>query len=263
MAGAGLGRVFDIHHCIGQYQLYGDSLAGDVEEYARRTLALAEEAGAEPAQAFAWCLLGESLLLHGHWDESAACLDRSCELYASFGSRSVAIPWQRRAELAVCVGAHDEVDGYLRRATAIATVTPMARHAWGRVHATAAFAAIERGEPEAAVRSVRAAASTAARYGDCQTCGALLNPIAAETFVLLGDGDSARAYADSAARVAESFDSSAWRAMAQSAAGSVASAEGDANRARACFEAAAGLYERARQPFWVKRSAAQAMASHG
>jgi DNA-binding SARP family transcriptional activator len=259
--GAGLGRVFDIHHCIGQYQLYGDGLLEGVESHARRILALAEEAGSESAQAFAWCLLGESLLLHAHWDEAAACLERSCELYGSVASRSVALPWQRRAELAVCVGAHDEVDSYLRRAMAIATVTPLARHAWGRVYATAAFAAVERGEPEAAARAVRAAATTAARYGDCPTCGALLNPIAAEAFVMLGDGDSAHRYAESAARVAASFDSSAWRAMAQSAAGSVAIAEGDANRARQNFEAAADLYERAQQPFWARRLAAQAMAS--
>src|SRR6266702_3942943 len=31
-----LARVFDIHHCIGQYHLYGDELFGGVEEYARR-----------------------------------------------------------------------------------------------------------------------------------------------------------------------------------------------------------------------------------
>ena len=42
---AALARVFDIHHCIGQYHLYGDGLADDVEDYARRVLALADEAG--------------------------------------------------------------------------------------------------------------------------------------------------------------------------------------------------------------------------
>lgn len=189
---AHLGRVFDIHCCIGQYHLYGDELADDVEKYARRTLALAEEAGAVHAQAFAWCLLGESLLLHARWDEVAGCLERSCELHASLGTYSGALPWQRLGELAVCRGAHDEVDKCLRRASALATVSPMAGHLWGRIHATAAFAAVEQGDPEAAARSVRAAAGAAARYGDCPTCSALLNPIAAETFALLGDGDGVR-----------------------------------------------------------------------
>src|SRR5262249_13805784 len=64
-------RVFDIHHCIGQYHLYGDGLSDGVEEYARRILELSEQAEAARAQAFAWCLLGESLLLQARWEESA------------------------------------------------------------------------------------------------------------------------------------------------------------------------------------------------
>src|SRR5262249_31477069 len=62
-------RVFDIHHCIGQYHLYGDGLFDGVEEYARHVLALAEQREAVRAQAFAWCLLGESLLLQARWEE--------------------------------------------------------------------------------------------------------------------------------------------------------------------------------------------------
>jgi ATP/maltotriose-dependent transcriptional regulator MalT len=85
---------------------------------------------------------------------------------------------------------------------------------------------------------VRAAAAAAARYGDCPSCGALLNPMAAEAFAALGDRNEARAYAESAAAVARVFDSSAWRAMAESAAGSAANAEGEPARARAHFAAA-------------------------
>jgi DNA-binding SARP family transcriptional activator len=258
---AQLGRVFDIHHCIGQYHLYGDGLTDDVEDYARRTLDLAEEAGAERAQAFAWCLLGESLLLQARWDESAGCLERSCELHATFGSRSGALPWQRLAELVVSRGAPGDADGYLRRASAIATVSPMARHMWGRIHATSAFASLERGDPEGAAQAVRAAAAAATRYGDCPTCGALLNPIAAETFCALGDPDAARPYAEAAAGVAAIFQSSAWSAMAESAAASVARADGDAEGAHARFGEAARLYERARQPFWAERSAGNAQGT--
>lgn len=257
-----LARVFDIHHCIGQYHLYGDGLADDVEDYARRTLALAEQAEAVRAQAFAWCLLGESLLLRARWDEAAGCLERSCELHDSLEPKSgAALPWQRLAELAVCRGTPEEAELPLRRAAAIATVSPMAKHLWGRIHATAAFAALERGNPEVAARSVRAAAAAAARYGDCPSCSALLNPMAAEAFAALGGRNDARAYAKSAAVVADVFDSSAWRAMAESAAGSAAKAEGEPARARAHFEAAAGLYERGGQPYWVQRSLAQAAAA--
>lgn len=249
-----LARVFDIHHCIGQYHLYGDALSGSVEGYARRILDRAEDAGAVRAQAFAWCLLGECLLLQARWDEAAGCLERSCDLHASLGSRSGALAWQRRAELAVCRAAFEEADTCLRRASAIATVSPMACHVWGRIHATAAFAAVERGDPEDAVRSVRAAAAAAARYGDCPTCGALLNPIAAEAFALLADPHSARAYGEAAAQVATMFESSAWQAMAAGAAGGVALAEGDVSSARHSFEIARDLYEHAAQPYWAERS---------
>jgi DNA-binding SARP family transcriptional activator len=257
---APLARVFDIHHCIGQYHLYGDGLADDVEDYARRTLALAEQADAVRAQAFAWCLLGESLLLRARWDEAAGCLERSCELHDSLGTPTAALPWQRLAELAVCRGTPQDADAALRRASAIATVSPMAKHLWGRIHATAALAALERGNAHAAAQSVRAAAAAAARYGDCPSCSALLNPVAAEVFAVLGDSENARAHAETAVRVSETFDSSAWRAMAESAAASLAAAEDEPASARGHFEEAAALYERARQPYWAERSLAQAAA---
>jgi len=256
--GAGLARVFDIHHCIGQYHLYGDGLGDDVEPYARRVLALAEQVEAVRAQAFAWCLLGESLLLHERWDEAAGCLQRSCDLHESLGTSSGALPWQRLAELSVCRGAPGGGDAPLRRASAIATVSPMAMHMWGRIHATAAFARIEQGDPEAAAGSVRAAAAAAARYGDCPSCSALLNPIAAEAFAALGDRDGARAHAEAAKRVASFFDSSAWRAMSESATASVAAVEGEPAAAREHFAAAASLYERAGHSYWAERSRAQA-----
>jgi ATP/maltotriose-dependent transcriptional regulator MalT len=183
-------------------------------------------------------------------------------LLKSLGPKSgAALPWQRLAELAVCRGAPAAADLPLRRASAIATVSAMASHLWGRIHATAAFAALEQGDPEAAARAVRAAATAAARYGDCPSCSALLNPMAAEAFAALGDRESTRAYAESAERVAGFFDSSAWRAMAESAAASLAAVEGDTARARAGFTDAAALYEHARQPYWAQRALAHAAAS--
>jgi DNA-binding SARP family transcriptional activator len=254
-SGALLSRVIEIHHCIGQYHLYGDGLSESVEGYARKMLDQAEAAGAVRAQSFAWCLLGETLLLQARWDEADGCLARSCELHATLGSRSGALPWQRRAELAACLGAHDEVVACLRQASGIATVSTMARHVWGRIHATAAFSAVSQGDPGRAVQSIQAAAAAAARYGDCPTCSALLNPVAAEAFAQIGDTEAARGYADAAAAVAGMFESSAWRAMADSAAGSASLAAGDGTGAAGEFESARALYERARQPYWAERSA--------
>src|SRR5262249_36743620 len=133
------------------------------------------------------CLLGESLLLQARWEEAEGCLTRSCELHASLGTRSGALPWQRRAELAACHGDPAMVHEYLREASAIATVSTMALHMWGRIYATAALSALEQHDPDGAVLAVQAAAAAAARYGDCPTCSALLNPVAAEAYALLDD----------------------------------------------------------------------------
>jgi ATP/maltotriose-dependent transcriptional regulator MalT len=134
----------------------------------------------------------------------------------------------------------------------------MAMHMWGRIHATAAFAQLEQGDPEAAARSVRSAAASGVRYGDCPSCSALLNPLAAEAFGALGDVGTARSYAEAATRVAAMFESSAWSAMAESAAGSVAAAEGAAAVACSRFENAASLYDRIGHSYWAERSQAQA-----
>ncbi|WP_436524264.1 BTAD domain-containing putative transcriptional regulator [Actinoplanes sp. HUAS TT8] len=252
--GSRVARFCDFNHCLSQYQLYGDDFAGDVGDYARQTLEVAERADAVPAQAFAWCLLGESLLLEGRFDEAAACLERSCELYEPLGSRSVALPWLRRAELAACVGDHAEVTIFLKRAAAIATVTPMARHAWARLHATAAFAAMERGEPELVIRSVRAAQGTAARHGDCPTCSALLNPVGAQAYAQVGDLESARLRADAAAQFVGSFPSAAWRAMADAAAGY-------AGGSRELLDVAADGFTRAGHTFWAERTRGNAQGT--
>jgi len=134
----------------------------------------------------------------------------------------------------------------------------MASHLWGRIHATAAFAAMERGDPAAAINAAQAAAAAGARYGDCPTCSALLNPVAAEAFSALRDADNARFYRDAADRVAGYFSSSAWRAMAESAAASVLVLDGDRAAARDRFSTASELYTSAGQPFWADRSARRA-----
>jgi DNA-binding SARP family transcriptional activator len=256
-------RVFDIHHCIGQYHLYGDELWEAVEGFARRTLDAVARAGMLRGEAFAWCLLGESLLLAGRWDEASGCLRRSGEIHESLGRSSGALPWQRLAEAAACRGDHEAVIQHLDRAAAIATVSPMASHLWSRIHATAAFDALEMGEPERARRSVAAAARAAARYGECPSCAALLHPVAAETFGLVGDEDAARHHAERAAAVAETWASSAWRAMAHWAEAGVARSRADGVAVRRSLLAAAEGFEAAGQPFWAARSAGLAAAVVG
>ena len=211
------------------------------------------------AQAFAWCLLGESLLLQARWEEGDGCLERSCLLHESLGSRSGALAWQRRAELAACRGRLDEVNSYLRRASGIATVSPMASHLWGRIHATAASRRWNRMSQPGLCAPCRPPPPQQLVTATVPRASALLNPVAAEAFACLGDRDNARYYCDAAGQVAGYFSSSAWQAMAESASGSVSLLEGDRAAARGHFGAAGELYARAGQPYWTERSARQAV----
>jgi hypothetical protein len=61
--------------------------------------------------------------------------------------------------------------------------------------------------------------------------------------------------------VAGMFESSAWQAMAESAAASVAKAEGAPAEARDRFEYAASLYDRVGHSYWAGRTRRQAAAA--
>ncbi len=211
--------------------------------------------GARRAQALACCLLGETLLLRGRWDEAAGYLQRSIELHQAVGAKSgEALTWQRLAELASYRGDTVAAGEHLRRGLALAAEAPMAAHLMGRLYATAALDALEQGNLAAAARAIGAASAAAARYGDCPTCGALLHPVAAEVYARLGDKDRAREWVQAAERVAGHWESGAWQAMAEVAHAVVASSE----QAVARFIRAAQLFERLGQPFQAARCLAEA-----
>lgn len=251
---AQLGRIFDIHHCIGEYHLYGDVLFDSVEDYARQVVRIASRSAARRAEAFGWCLLGESMLLRGRWDEAAGPLERAGEIHAELGESSGALAWQRLGELAVCRGNLDVAATHVRRGMTIATVSPMARHVWGRLYATQAFGALEAGDPSRAADAARAAAAASTRYGDCATCDALLHPLAAEAFHALGDAPGAELHAEIADRTAGMWESSAWRAMAITARAFHRATLGDADAAARGLRKASALYDRAGQPYWAERT---------
>jgi DNA-binding SARP family transcriptional activator len=255
-----LSGVFDLHHCIGQFHLYGDGLADDVEDYARHLLEVAGRRSARRMEAFGWCLLGEALMLRGRLDEAEGCLTRSAEIHAGSGGRSGGLPWQRLGEVAASRGDFDAARAAVTRGMAIATVSGMARHLWGRLYATSAFIALEQGDPTAAIRAVSSAEAAAARYGDCPTCSAQLHPFAAEAFAACGDRHAALRHAHAATATAISFPSSAWSGMAEHAHGAAVAAAGDTDLAHGHFEAAAALFDKARHVLWAERSRRRAAA---
>ncbi len=195
-------------------------------------------------------------MLAGRWDEAADCLNRSIKLRQELGPETVALPWQRLAEIAVYRGESPET--YLAQGRRIAMVSPMGLHAWARLYATEGLDALERADPAAAVQAVEGAAVAAARYGDCPGCCTLLHPVAAEAYAAAGDADSAERHAETLERLAERWQSTAVRAMAETARGSVALARGDSAEATRRFLNASEMYERLGQPFWAARTRLQA-----
>jgi tetratricopeptide (TPR) repeat protein len=263
----GLALLFDAHICLGEYHLYGDMSFEAVEAYAGRALDLATRAGARRAQALAWLLRGEALLLRGRWPEAAHCLERSLELQRAVGATAgQVLALQRLAELHAYCGDHAAAQGHLERALGVAVDPPMAPHVWARVYATAAANALGRGDPGAAIRAIDEAAEVAGRTGTCGTCSAVLHPIAAEASLALGDLDRAEQHARAAEQAAANWESGTWRAMAEIARAEVERARGDAAAASRRYLAAAAEFERVGQPFDAARAllgAARAAADRG
>jgi hypothetical protein len=127
----------------------------------------------------------------------------------------------------------------------------MASHLMRRLYATAVLNALEQGDTTLALGLLDTAAEAAERYGDCPTCSALLHPVAAETYALLGDSERARDHAEQAERVAGYWESGAWLAMAEAAQGAAARAQGQSASQR--FLAAAAIFEKVEQPFEAAR----------
>jgi tetratricopeptide (TPR) repeat protein len=211
-------------------------------------------------EAFAWCLLGEALLLRGRLDEAHSCLVQSTEIHAGLGGRSGGLPWQRLGEVAASRGDFDAARAAVIKGMAIATVSGMARHLWGRLYATSAFIALEQGDPAAAITAVSSAEAAAARYGDCPTCSAQLHPMAAEAYAAYGDAPAALRHAQVATATAGSFPSSAWSGMAEYANGAAVAATGALDSASGHFEVAATLFDKASHLQWAERSRRRAAA---
>src|SRR5919202_6290208 len=211
----------------------------DVEASARRTLELATRAGAKRAQALAWCLLGEALLLRGQWPEAEDALGRSAALHEALSSPTGgALTHQRLAELAIYRGQLG-AEEHLAQGFELARQSLLAAHLMGRLYATAALEALDQGDAARAAATVEDAALAAERYGTCAACSALLYPVGAEAYAQLAQVETARQYARAAVEVADRWQSQSWHAMAEYALGATARSEGDLDGARRQFLSAA------------------------
>jgi tetratricopeptide (TPR) repeat protein len=227
----------------------------EVDDYARRTLDLASRMGARRAEGLAACLLGESLLLRGRWEEAEAHLRRAVETHQSLGaSTGEALAHQRLAELAVYRGDSTSAAEHLAQGFDLALEGPLPEHLLARLYATLALNELEMDDPQAACQAIDAAEQAAEQYGACPPCEALLHPVAAEAFAAVGDHDRAQRHA-AAAEQAGTWGSDAWRAMAAIAQAGVAPSKDEGARHAA---EAAETFARIEQPFQAARCHLQA-----
>ena len=250
-----LALLFDAHLCLGEYHLFGDSPYDAVESYADRVIERATRTGARRAEALAWLLRGETLLVRGRWDEARPCLDRSLALQRAVGSAAGQVSTlQRLAELSAYQGDLAAAEACLAEALGLPVGPSMAHHVWARIYATRAFVALERDEPLEAARAVDAAEGVAERVGACAVCGALLDPVAVDAFVALGDDNRAERHAQAAERTAAYWESGAWRAMAGMARAGVEGSRGELAAAVRRYVAASAEFERVGQRFDAARA---------
>jgi len=183
----------------------------------------------------------------------------SLRLHAELGSpMGEALVAQRLAELAVGRGDAQTADAYLRRGLQRLDQSSMPLHLVGRLYGTLALNALEQGDVAGATAAIEAAARASERYGNCPTCGALLHPVAAQTFAALGDPERGEPHAQAATQVAGYWESQAWRAMAELARGALARARQEPARAHQHFLDAAAAFELAEQPYEAARALLQA-----
>ncbi len=250
-----LALLFDAHLCLGEYHLFGDLPFEAVESYADRAIELATRTGARRAEALAWLLRGETLLVRGRWDEARPCLERSLALQRAVGSAAGQVSTlQRIAELSAYQGDLAAAEARLAEALTLSVGPSMAHHVWARVYATCAWVALDRDQPLEAARAIDAAADVAERVGACAVCGALLDPVAVDAFLALGDEARAERHAEAAERTAAYWESGVWRAMADMARAGIEGSHGELAAAAQRYLSASAEFERLGQRFDAARA---------
>lgn len=163
------------------------------------------------------------------------------------------LAWQRLGELAAYRGDHATAQEHCHRSLQLARESSMADHLIVRIYATLALNALEQGDPQAAAKAVEDSEEAAKQYGVCQTCSALMYPVAAEAYSALGNLEQAEQHARASGEVAANWESGAWLAMAELARGAVDRMSEDSHEALSCFAAAAEGFQRINQPFEAAR----------
>jgi hypothetical protein len=235
-------RVFDGHLCITQRFLYGSRPYADVIHFADALATEAQRIGAARGHAFAVTLRGEARLLNGQLDAAEEDLIAGGRMHRAIGGATgEALSLQRRSELAMHRGQHEEARALLAEALDVARDSDVGFHLLDRIYGTRIAMARD---PDAALCALEEA--EAAVRGPLETC-----PGCRITFAIPATIAAARAHEmDLAAnheRTSEYLANvvmklPAWYAALKEARAHVALAAGDRSAAREGFAAAAQAF---------------------
>ncbi len=249
-------QAFDVHLCLWEYHLYGDSDARGLglREEVGRALAQATRMGAPRAEALCRCFGGTLDFLSGDWERAELELREAIQLFRRVGSAcGEALSLQRAGVLATARGRLDEGRALLDEGIAAGVRAAMRSHCLTRLHASLARNRLAAGDRVGAQESIGAGLSEVARHGNCATCNSLLLPEAVRVSLALEQVAEAERYSDQLDAVAARFESRLWSAMAQQARGRVLAARGARPAAlealaaaEASFSAAGYAYDAAR-----------------
>jgi tetratricopeptide (TPR) repeat protein len=243
--------VFDGYLCPAEYLLYGPTPYDDVIETARGLRATALRSGALRAVAFASALIGEAALLKGDLELAADELQEAVDLHHVIGSSAgESHSLQRLAEVRLAAGDREAARALLEQALPLARWSIIANHLLQRIYGTMIEAAAD---PLVARAIVDRAESTLGLEDRCRFCSVMLSVPAVGACADVGDFDHAHRHLAVAERSTTLWEGTAWEAAVAEAAGRLALAEGDPDRAAEQLRAAVAGFERAGQPLDVER----------
>jgi DNA-binding SARP family transcriptional activator len=234
------GAVFDAHLCVAENLLYGREPYPEIIAEAEELRMRASQSGALRGVAFATALIGEAAFMMGDMTMAETELLEAVALHADIDAvGGQAHSMQRLAEVRLAQGRSQEARELLDEALLLARWSPIGMHLLQRIFGTLIASAAD---TETARAMVDRAESTIGEPDRCHFCAVMLAVPAATACARVGDLEDAHRFLASASRSVELWGQSSWKAAVLEAEGTVALAEGDAERYRMLSREAADAY---------------------
>lgn len=218
-------EAFDVHLCLWEYHLYGDTPYETVKHTVNTTLQQARRMGARRAIALSLCFAGALDFQAGHWPQAEAVLQESVQLYRQIGAAAgEALACQRLGQLYTASGEFDPAMKILEEGVVAAERGLLRAHCLTRLYATMTHNRLLTGDTVAADHVLALGLTTSQQHGHCSTCDSLLLPAAVSVRIAQGNLPDAEVLYRQLEEAAARYRSNTWMAMARQTRGGLAAA---------------------------------------